>query len=273
MEAQGHIDATATASAIHRFNRYEIKYLVPEYRVPQLRDRLSRRMATDANTGGRLERVSSLYYDTRDYRFYWEKIEGLRFRRKLRIRAYGEPESINDDTQVYVEIKQRTNRVTQKRRIALPYRYARMLCAGQTLPDHLEVRPAFANEVLAMVAGGDLQPTAVTTYLRDPYVGVDADLGLRITIDHRVCGRSRDLDLCAVTTDQLLIPQELAIVEVKANERVPTWFTDLAAELELTTARISKYCKAIEATTHGVHRETRGRQHPYEDSTRREYMP
>jgi hypothetical protein len=124
-----------------------------------------------------------------------------------------------------------------------------------------------------MVGGGDLQPTAVTTYLRDPFVGVDADLGMRITIDHRVCGRSRDLDLSAVATSQFLLPQELAVVEVKANERVPTWFTDLAAELELATARISKYCKAIEATTHAVLREKRGRGHPREDSTRRENMP
>jgi hypothetical protein len=246
MTGRGDIDPTATASAIHRFNRYEIKYLMPESSLPELRHRLTARMTVDSNMGGKPGRISSLYYDTRDLRFYWEKIEGLKFRRKLRIRAYGEPETIDDDTTVFVEIKQRTNRVTQKRRVALPYRSARLLCVGQPVPEGIDVRPEFANEVLTMVAALDLQPTAVTTYLRESYIGVDADIGMRITLDHRVCGRDRDFDLSIASTNRFLIPQHLAIVEIKANERVPTWFTDLAAEFELTTVRISKYCKAIE---------------------------
>lgn len=252
MQAGSDIDPTVTASAIHRFNRYEIKYLMPEANLDDLRDRLSARMAVDSNTGGQAERISSLYYDSRDLRFYWEKIEGLKFRRKLRIRVYGEPETIDADTTVFVEIKQRTNRVTQKRRVALPYRYAQLLCDGQPVPDDLEVRAAFANEVLTMVSSLDLQPTAVTTYLREPYVGVSADIGMRVTLDHRVCGRDKDFDLAAVSTNRFIIPSDLAIVEIKANERVPTWFTDLAAELELTTVRLSKYCKAIEAHADGM---------------------
>jgi hypothetical protein len=273
MSTPGDIDPTATASAIHRFNRYEIKYLMPEHRIPELRDRLWNRMTVDSHTGGELERVSSLYYDTRDLRFYWEKIEGIKFRRKLRIRAYGEPARLDDDTQVFVEIKQRTNRVTQKRRIALPCRYARMLCAGQPVPEELGVRAAFANEVLTMVTALDLQPTAVTTYLREPFIGVDADIGLRVTIDHRVCGRRQDLALSIPATNRLLIPQQVAVVEIKANERVPTWFTDLAAELELTTARISKYCKAIEAHAAATEAGTHDRQHPDTGFTRQERKP
>ena len=270
MSASDDIDPTATASAIHRFNRYEIKYLMPESALPELRDRLSSRMSVDSNTGGKPERISSVYYDTRDLRFYWEKIEGIRFRRKVRIRIYGEPASIDDDTESFVEIKQRTNRVTQKRRVPLPYRYARMLCAGQPVPAGVDVRPAFANEVLTMVASLDLRATAVTTYLREPYIGVDADIGMRITLDHRVCGRIRDFDLALAAENRFLIPQHLAIVEIKANERVPTWFTDLAAELELTTVRISKYCKAIEAHAHATDIGLRDRRRPGAQSTQQE---
>jgi len=273
MSSQGDIDATATASAIHRFNRYEIKYLMPEHKVPEFRDLLLRRMVVDANTRGSLERISSLYYDTRDLRFYWEKIEGIKFRRKLRIRVYGEPQSLDGDAQAFVEIKQRTNRVTQKRRVALPYRYALMLCAGLPVPEELELRPAFANEVLTMVASLDLQPAAVTTYLREAYIGVDADIGMRITLDHRVCGRRRDLDLSIAASNQFLISQQLAIIEIKANERVPTWFTDLAAELELTTVRISKYCKAIEAYAESIDVGLRNRRPSTADSTQQEHRP
>ena len=240
----------ATASALHRFNRYEIKYLMPEARLPELRAFLDRRMARDPYQA-EPTRITSLYYDTRALRFYWEKIEGVRFRRKLRIRAYGAPETIDDATTVYVEIKQRVNRVTQKRRISLPYGEARRLCDDRVEPAG-HGRPGFVGEVLTLTQNLDLRPTVTTTYFRDGYVGVDADLGLRITMDHRVSGRDRDFYLGVSGDNRFIIPPHLAVVEVKANERVPTWFTDVSAELDLTTVRVSKYCKSIEAHHLGV---------------------
>lgn len=238
------------ASTAHRFNRYELKYLVAEGQLPRLHDELVARMEHDVHQR-EATRVSSLYYDTRDLRCYWEKIDGLRFRRKLRIRVYGAPETITDDSPAYVEIKQRVNRVTQKRRIRVAYRDARVLCDERRdpggPPEHAEV----VNEVLVMTTNLDLRPTAVTTYFRAGYKGRDADLGLRVTVDHRVCGRDRDFDLRSTARNTFILPPHLAVVELKVDERVPTWFTDLAARQELTTVRISKYCKAIEAMANG----------------------
>ena len=244
--------ATATASALHRFNRYEIKYFLPETQIPEFREKVRSRMGEDSNKNNQSKRITSLYYDTSDLKFYWEKIEGLRFRRKLRIRVYGEPETINDESAVFVEIKQRVNRVTQKRRISLPYAQARMLCDERTDPNNASVRQAFVNEVLTLCQMADLKPMVITTYHREAYVGIDADLGLRITIDHRVQGRDRDFYLGISAENKFIVPQHLSIIEVKANERVPTWFTDLAAEMSLDVIRVSKYCKAIEANSKGV---------------------
>lgn len=244
--------ATTTASALHRFNRYEIKYFLPETQIDQFRESVQQHMGQDAHLINGSKRVSSLYYDTDDLRFYWEKIEGLRFRRKLRIRAYGEPESINEDSTVFVEIKQRVNRVTQKRRIALPYAKAKILCDERRDPQYPGVKQAFINEVLALAELADLQPTVITTYHREAFVGIDADLGLRITMDHRVQGRNKDLNLATRSENKFIIPPYLSIVEVKANERVPTWFTDLAAKMSLDVIRVSKYCKAVEADVAGV---------------------
>jgi hypothetical protein len=235
-----------------------------ESHLPQLREKLKVRMQTDAHQvvhGPAL--ITSLYYDTRDLRCYWEKIEGLRFRRKLRIRVYGPPEAINDDTTVFVEIKQRVNRVTQKRRIPLTYKDARVLCDERTDPDNPEVRQEFVNEVLTLVHALDLQPTAITNYQREAYVGVDADTGVRITLDHRVRGRNRDFYLGTVgATNHFIIPSHLAVVELKANERVPAWFTDLAAELNLNTVRISKYCQSIESHQLGARAQQHARKFP-----------
>ncbi|WP_144122822.1 polyphosphate polymerase domain-containing protein [Catellatospora sichuanensis] len=239
--------ALRAPSTLHAFNRYEIKYLVHTSRLPAIRDELRARLDLDSHAVGGGYGVWSVYYDTRLLRFYWEKIEGLRFRRKLRVRHYGDRVAIDDDTTVYVEIKQRVNRVTQKRRVALPYGDARLLCDGRQMVRHRPGETAFVQEVLGLLQGLDLRPVAMTGYQREAYVGHDADLGLRVTLDHRVRGRDREFHLGSDAQNRLIIPASMSVLEVKANDRVPYWLTDLAARAELSVARVSKYCQSVEA--------------------------
>ncbi|MFC9790854.1 polyphosphate polymerase domain-containing protein [Rhodococcus sp. NPDC127528] len=236
-----------TASRLHAFNRYEIKYFVDETRVPELRRELIARMNTDPYSPHGGYPVTSLYYDTSDLRFYWEKIEGLKFRRKLRVRLYGQPAECTDDTEVQIEIKQRVNRVTQKRRIALTYGLTqRWLNDRQEIECAPAQRP-FVDEVTTLVGNLDLRPIVTTGYLREAFVGTEADLGLRVTIDHRVHGRDRDFHFASGAQNRFVIPPKLAIVELKANERVPYWATDLTARMNMSVIRVSKYCQAVEA--------------------------
>jgi hypothetical protein len=239
--------ALRAPSALHAFNRYEIKYLVPAVDVAALREKLAARMDADSHGSASGYGVWSLYYDTTDLRFYWEKIEGLRFRRKLRIRHYGDRSTVDDDTTVYVEIKQRVNRATQKRRVALPYRLARDLCDRRVMVEHDGSQRAFVQEVLELVSGLNLRPVAMTGYQREAFVGRDADVGLRVTLDHRVRGRDRDFHLGATAENRLIVPAKLAVLEIKANERVPYWLTDLAARSNMSVVRMSKYCQSVEA--------------------------
>jgi hypothetical protein len=239
--------ALRAPSKLHAFNRYEIKYLMPSTAVPELRGALASRLDVDSHAAEGGYGVWSVYYDTRDLRFYWEKIEGLRFRRKLRLRHYGDRSTVDDDCVVFVEIKQRVNRVTQKRRVALPYHVARDLCDRRTMVEHEPAQRAFLEEVLGLLCRLDLRPVAMTGYQREAFIGHDADAGLRVTVDHRVRGRDRDFHFGADTDNRLIVPARLAVVEVKVNERVPYWLTDLAAELSMSVVRISKYCQSVEA--------------------------
>lgn len=236
-----------TASKLHAFNRYEIKYFVDELRVPKLREELEARMDSDPYSPHGGYPVSSLYYDTPDLRFYWEKIEGLRFRRKLRMRLYGPPSECTDDSLVQIEIKQRVNRVTQKRRIALPYgRAQRWLNEREGIEDASAGR-GFVNEVTTLIGNLDLRPVVTTGYLREAFIGREADLGLRVTIDHKVHGRDRDFHFAAAAENRFTVPPKLAIVEIKANERVPYWATDLTARMDMSVIRVSKYCQSVQA--------------------------
>ncbi|MBB4931283.1 hypothetical protein F4561_002103 [Lipingzhangella halophila] len=248
-------DASGTAEAGHRFrapsrlrafNRYELKYLVPVEQVGDIRAEIAARMESDSNAGANGYGVWSLYYDTQRLRFYWEKIEGLKFRRKLRIRRYGEVGTGGEDTTVSVEIKQRVNRVTQKRRVLLPYGDARALCDRRERVEHPTAQP-FVDEVLDLLHRLDLRPSAMTGYRREPYAGTGSDLGLRVTLDHRVRGRDRDFDVRSETESRYIISPRFAVMEVKANERAPYWVTDMAARHGLQVQRISKYCQSVEA--------------------------
>ncbi|GHH62565.1 SPX domain protein involved in polyphosphate accumulation [Streptomyces umbrinus] len=236
------------ASRLHAFNRFELKYLVPVEQAAEIRDELAERMDRDLNSPAGGYGVWSLYYDTPQLRFYWEKIEGLKFRRKLRIRHYGTPDGVTDDSPVCVEIKQRVNRVTQKRRITLPYGVARQLCDGRELIEHSARESAFIQEVLELVVRLNLLPTAITGYQREALVGRDADTGLRVTFDRRIRGRDRDFHFGTPNPEnRFTIPPHLSVMEIKVNERTPYWITDLAARRNLNLIRVSKYVQSIEA--------------------------
>ncbi|MFD5092770.1 polyphosphate polymerase domain-containing protein [Amycolatopsis thailandensis] len=237
-------------NALRSFNRYEIKYLVPVAEVARIQPTIEQRLDRDPHSDATGYGVWSTYYDTRQLRFYWEKVEGLKFRRKLRLRHYGDRFDVAGETPVYVEIKQRVNRVTQKRRIRLPYRDALRLCAGKEPEEYDASARGFVEEVLDLVHRLDLRPIAMTGYQRQAYLGRGAELGLRVTFDQRVRGRDRDFHLATDAENRFIVPPRMSIMEVKANERVPYWLTDLTAEHNLQVVRISKYCQSVEAFGH-----------------------
>jgi len=240
---------TDPLASIRAFNRFELKYLIDRDQIGQVRDDLSANLDPDPHSPTGSYAVWSLYYDTVDLQFYWEKIDGIRFRRKLRIRHYGDPTTIAAAQPVYVEIKQRINRVTQKRRLRLPYRAALALCDDHLLPDVAEgIDRVVAGEVLSLVSGLDLRPTTVVGYRRLAMVGRETDGGLRVTFDTLVRGRKTDLDLKAAVDTAPVVPEDMAIVEVKVNERVPYWLTEKIARHNMALIRISKYCTSVEGT-------------------------
>jgi SPX domain protein involved in polyphosphate accumulation len=233
---------------LHAFNRYELKYLVPVDQAARIRDELGERMDRDLHSPVGGYGVWSLYYDTPGLRFYWEKIEGLKFRRKLRIRHYGGLDGVGDDFPVCVEIKQRVNRVTQKRRITVPYATARRLCDDREMIEHSPDERAFVEEVLELVVRLNLQPTALTGYQREALVGRDQDVGLRVTFDRRIRGRDRDFHFGTPNPEnRFTIPPHMSVMEIKVNERAPYWITDLAARRNLNLIRVSKYVQSVEA--------------------------
>ncbi|VAW43516.1 FIG01140028: hypothetical protein, partial [hydrothermal vent metagenome] len=136
-----------SSSAIRKFNRFELKYLLPMAQADRFKEAIKPYLLVDqyGDEQGNYA-VTSLYYDSPEHHFYWEKIEGIKFRRKLRIRIYESAEPLMPGSQVFVEIKQRIDRVTQKRRVVLTYRDALKLCNERTMPDAYEAKDRLVLE-------------------------------------------------------------------------------------------------------------------------------
>ena len=104
------------------------------------------------------------------------------------------------------------------------------------------------EEALAMAWQYNLRPASVVRYKRQAFVGSQYDPGLRVTFDTEMTFRAANLDLRESETgdDQPLFPADWTILEIKVNERVPYWLTELVAQHNLSLTRVSKYCRSIE---------------------------
>src|SRR6185295_3845171 len=90
-------------------DRFELKYLLNRSQHEAMVAALGEYLPFDgqADEQGHYN-VSSLDYDTWDHRGYLENLDGQRFRRKVRLRVYGQ-QQVTPETFCFSEIKQRIN--------------------------------------------------------------------------------------------------------------------------------------------------------------------
>lgn len=234
---------------IKEYSRFELKYIVTEQQREELAEVLRDYMQPDT-MGDALGRynITSLYYDTADYKAYWDKIEGHKFRRKVRVRVYGS-QTVTEDTLCFAEIKQRINKTLQKKRVQMPYASALALCGGgKTFETASAADQAVIEEIQYLYYTLQLQPACVVSYDRQAFNGSQYDPGLRVTFDVNLKGRTHDLSLLSLgnAESHFFMPPGYCILEVKVNYRVPLWLTDIIAEHRCTLRRVSKYCAALE---------------------------
>lgn len=232
---------------VKKFNRFELKYVLSYQEAVKLKKEILKYALFDpySKDNGKYY-LSSLYYDTSDYKFYWEKVDGIKYRRKLRIRWYETEDGLSDDSRVFLEIKQRIDRVTQKKRIPVRYKDALAFCEEEKPlecndPEDVKVM----EEMYSLLKLYDLKPTVITSYQRQAFVGTDYDIGLRITFDSHVTYRLRNLELGAGNYDGFMIPPNFVIMEIKVNEKMPFWIAEMVAKRGLQLIRVSKYCQGL----------------------------
>lgn len=239
----------ARSSYVRTFNRYEFKYLLRVETAQELARSLEgyvRRDPHDPDGSGYV--VSSVYWDSPDLEFFWEKIDGAKFRRKLRFRHYPG----HDD--VFCEIKQRIDRTTQKRRS----RWSRQrileifdpAAPGRPLSDEEQADPVL-REALWLCHTHRLRPVVTVAYRRQALFGV-YEPDLRITIDTRLVYEAAEPEAGrAPDGGKAALDPRVAVLEVKFDDRVPLWLVRCIEHRGIELVRFSKYCAAVDRELFG----------------------
>lgn len=223
-------------------NRYEIKYLVATRRIPELLEDFAPYTRPDPHSSEWGYPVHSVYWDTKDLLLFWEKIEGVKFRRKLRFRRYG------DSSDIFVEIKQREDRTVQKRRLRLPVAEALATFGegGESLNWDLVAGDSVATEVALMIERLRLRPTMAIRYRRRALFGA-FDPELRITFDGRIQYHPVDFSLGRPFEEgHTVLDPRASVLEIKFDHRAPLWLTKSVRRHGLKMVRMSKYCSAVD---------------------------
>lgn len=226
------------------FERCELKYLVGHQVVAELLRRVEPFVRPDPHNGeAGSYPVASLYYDTPRFDAFWEKLDGLPFRRKIRVRLYPEV----DGDLAFLEVKERQRNAVKKRRRRAPLGDVLAFLAGNGTAETAELLGPVGEEAAWLLATRRLAPKVMTLYRREAWFG-RFDPGLRITVDRdlRYRGSRGEFRYDMRSDPRLFLPSQ-AVLEVKANDGVPRWLTATLASLDLSVQRLSKFCEAVNA--------------------------
>jgi hypothetical protein len=227
--------------------RLEYKYLVPLNLLSELRGMILPHVERDpysAMRPGNEYTVRSLYLDTSRLNFYHEKLEGLKVRKKLRIRGYNE---YSTTAPVFLEIKKKTGMAITKQRSALPYQnLLPLLETGEVekyisaLPEHEEARYN-ARRFLFYFHKQALRPSVAVMYEREAFF-FKFDRRLRITFDKNLRAENNVSfnSLFREAPARYALPNHF-ILEIKTNSGIPTWLRLILSRLDLNQEALSKY--------------------------------
>ena len=214
--------------------RYELKYLLDSRQTDFLRRQLEGHMQIDEYG---LTSIASLYYDTPDFQLIRASLEKPKFKEKLRLRSYG---LATEESPVFLELKRKYDGVVYKRRVESTIPQVEHFLMGEDLTGseaQIQKELAYFRDYYET-----LIPACLIIYDRTAYFEPDGDL--RLTIDHRPRYRMEDLTLIKSMDGILLLDQGWTILEVKVQEAMPLWLSEILSEGKIYKSSFSKYGEA-----------------------------
>ncbi len=219
------------------FQRSELKYLITNEQKNIILNEIDAFITPDIYGKSIIRNV---YFDTDNYRLIRHSIEHPIYKEKLRIRSYSR---VDEDRDVFVEIKKKFAKTVNKRRIVIPERYAiDWICNRYPPPDTSQI----ASEIDYFISYyGSLTPKMFICYNREAFYSIN-DVDFRITFDTDIMARTNDLTLCSNPYGTPICPSNLVLMEIKCNGGIPLWMTYILSREQIYKTSFSKYGTAYQ---------------------------
>jgi len=234
------------------FYRFEFKYFITPLVARSIEKELKRfgmKLDDPSILLGDGYYVTSLYFDSYDFKDYQDKCGGFKKRKKIRARIY-EP-YLEKSSSVMLELKKKDGERIGKTQLRLSRgEWQKFIDRGVSALLDLERhgpenkdKDEFIRNIIISAA----KPQVVVRYKRKPYIATTSS-ALRVTFDSclEAC-RTTDLGRNVFMTPIDEINRKGIILEVKSNYAMPQWLGRIIKDFNLKNETISKYAYSVEA--------------------------
>lgn len=213
--------------------RQEIKQLLSPARTLLLKQRISAILPKDSHSGrDGSYRIRSIYFDTRDDRFYSEKEDGISEREKIRIRFYDYQADV-----IKLERKEKKESLIYKDSLSITKETADALCSGD-FEALVPYRHPLTDYVYGLARTGTLRPTVVVDYVREAYLYPVGNV--RITFDTALQAGRPDIPIWQ-EGNVFDVLEGNTILEIKFNQYLPEHIRQLLDSVSGERMALSKY--------------------------------
>ena len=224
--------------------RHEIKFIISKQMSLILKQRLALAMDVDKNSVN-LDNtyfIRSLYFDDINSTAYYEKIDGVLYRKKYRIRIYN-----NDSSFIRLERKWKHNNMTSKDQLKISKENCINLLTNQF--DNIDkelLNNSLMKEFITDIKVFGLKPSVIVDYKRLAYTYPISEV--RITFDERIKSGLYNCNLFnmnRITYD--VIDNNEVVLEVKFNEVLQEHISIILQTIPMYRQAVSKFalCRSI----------------------------
>lgn len=221
--------------------RHELKFKISNSAAEILKQKLSLIMDKDkfAKYKDGSYTIKSLYFDDRDSSSYYEKMDGVLYRKKYRIRIY------NDDANfIRLEKKMKHNNWTAKEQMLISREIYSKILDGNVndIHDKKDLLQEFINNMNTKA----LVPSIIVEYHRTAFTYNVSDV--RITFDSNIKSGLYNYDIFDKSAPMYSVDEKgKQVLEVKFNEILPLHIANILQDIPSCREAVSKFaiCRSI----------------------------
>ena len=224
--------------------RYEFKYILNKKISDQIEKEARNFMVYDGHVNKELNNkyfVRSLYFENNFASNFYEKVDGMKIRRKYRLRTYSN--FFDPKVPIFFEVKGRIAERTYKKRINIKNKYLNLFLSQSQNFNLLNLYPN--NEIIINFIFDsfrkNLKPLILVDYKRRPYIN-KFGLYFRLTFDtNLLSSKTNNLFSNDKYSSWLECKAGYTILEVKFDRSIPAWFHRIIQCYNLKRKSVSKF--------------------------------